>query len=547
MPNYPYKTIGLPLDLANWEQLNKNFDDIETDIKNISGDVLATVIDDAKLTWQEPVDSFANLATTYPNAETGFTAMTRDTGKVYRFNGTEWLEIQDIDPTAINEVDSRLTSQLAEKAKESDVAELQDQRNNSDWNIQQGKVTPKILYRVGGYVFVLSQKPHGNGYVRFRLRDDVVDTSAISVGGAGQLLRIVEVLNVTEALTLKHAEAANSDAVKWITGSVNYGHLLVNTRTNSGTAPAIGDWIEYSVTIPAGIFGIECLIYGSSSSSTNVTVAVDGVSVQSNVSFNRNPVAWIRHYIPISPGTHTIRFTTQTAQFMSIAGVCVSDLYNYKKGLSYDRAIVAHQGSTNQYVTNGGAMDYAMFDSDVQKFCGSYHGGETRSRLQYLVDGTAVTLVDNDYRIGEVIEIEQDTRINGKIDGYNRQIFRSDGARELELVLGNGSINLTKLFVNMTTTHDSFDEVLYPKRVTIGADGDYQLKLCNLVVQKNAENNQKVTTILNNNILPKDDKDNIPYVAARVGQYNKVYKANIDSTTPIEVTEGNYRVIHIFE
>lgn len=129
MPKYPYKTIGLPLDLANWEQLNKNFDDIETDLKNqntkidntattIRNELAAQIIDSAKINWQAPVGSFANLATSYPSAQVGWTAMVRDTGKVYRFNGTDWLEIQDIDPTAINEVDSRLTSQLADTTKQ---------------------------------------------------------------------------------------------------------------------------------------------------------------------------------------------------------------------------------------------------------------------------------------------------------------------------------------------------------------------------------------------------------------------------------------------
>ncbi|MEK9199749.1 hypothetical protein [Ureibacillus sp. FSL E2-3493] len=40
--------------------------------------------------------------------------MARDTGIVYRFDGTQWQPIQQIDATAINEVDSRLTAELKE-------------------------------------------------------------------------------------------------------------------------------------------------------------------------------------------------------------------------------------------------------------------------------------------------------------------------------------------------------------------------------------------------------------------------------------------------
>lgn len=154
MANYPYRDLGIMLDLDNWQKLNDNFGDVATDLQlqkadydaklssqqgeyngkfgevnaringikqEISGEVLAEVIADASLIRQTPVDTFADLTTVYPTPETGWAAMTRDTGKVYRYNGTEWLEVEDIDPTAINEVDSRLTAQLAEKVKKGEL------------------------------------------------------------------------------------------------------------------------------------------------------------------------------------------------------------------------------------------------------------------------------------------------------------------------------------------------------------------------------------------------------------------------------------------
>lgn len=83
---------------------------------------LDTAVDDLKLNWHTPVNTFADLATTYPVAEKGYTSMVRDTGKVYRHNGTEWREIQDIDPAAINEVDNRLSKQLADTVKKLTVS-----------------------------------------------------------------------------------------------------------------------------------------------------------------------------------------------------------------------------------------------------------------------------------------------------------------------------------------------------------------------------------------------------------------------------------------
>lgn len=119
MPNYPYDPINSLVEVETREKINGNWQKIESDIKSISGDVLAEVINGAKLTWKEPVDSFADLATTYPDAEEGWTAFVRNSGtngETYRFDGTDWLLIQEFDGTAINEVDNRLTSQLADIA-----------------------------------------------------------------------------------------------------------------------------------------------------------------------------------------------------------------------------------------------------------------------------------------------------------------------------------------------------------------------------------------------------------------------------------------------
>lgn len=117
MAEYTYKQLGIPLDLNNWESLNDNFKTIARDLNNLSGDVLASVIDGARLTWQEPVNTFADLATTYPTAQEGWAVFVRNSGvngETYRYDGSSWLKIQDFDATAINEVDTRLTSQLAE-------------------------------------------------------------------------------------------------------------------------------------------------------------------------------------------------------------------------------------------------------------------------------------------------------------------------------------------------------------------------------------------------------------------------------------------------
>src|SRR5699024_325005 len=94
----------------NWDEIEGNYNNV---VETVSEKAFDKVVDAAKLNWKEPVDAFEKLPS---DAVEGETRMVRDTGKVYRYNGTAWQEIQEIDATAINEVDSRLSAQLAEKA-----------------------------------------------------------------------------------------------------------------------------------------------------------------------------------------------------------------------------------------------------------------------------------------------------------------------------------------------------------------------------------------------------------------------------------------------
>jgi hypothetical protein len=113
-----YKPLGVPFDRTFRNDLNENFknlgDSFDSAVELVSGDAFDRVVDRARIEWLAPVATFADLATTYPDATEGKTAMTRDTGKVYRFDSVSWNEVQEINATPVNEVDSRLSAQLAD-------------------------------------------------------------------------------------------------------------------------------------------------------------------------------------------------------------------------------------------------------------------------------------------------------------------------------------------------------------------------------------------------------------------------------------------------
>ena len=67
---------------------------------------------ETNIDWKEAVNTFDDIATTYPNPEDGWTVNTKDNNITYRYNGTEWVAISaNAIPKATNEVDGLLSKE----------------------------------------------------------------------------------------------------------------------------------------------------------------------------------------------------------------------------------------------------------------------------------------------------------------------------------------------------------------------------------------------------------------------------------------------------
>lgn len=106
------REIGTRWDRENRNNINENFKELYDVQDRAIEEATQSIIDSAKLIWLEPVNTYADIATTYPNPEVGHTVFVRDTGKVYRFYDGAWMEIQQIDAGPVNEVDTRLSDRL---------------------------------------------------------------------------------------------------------------------------------------------------------------------------------------------------------------------------------------------------------------------------------------------------------------------------------------------------------------------------------------------------------------------------------------------------
>lgn len=76
---------------------------------------------ETKLNWKEAVETFEDIATTYPNPEDGWTVNVKDEDVTYRYTGNEWVAISaNSIPLATKDLDGRMSK--ADKAKLDGIA-----------------------------------------------------------------------------------------------------------------------------------------------------------------------------------------------------------------------------------------------------------------------------------------------------------------------------------------------------------------------------------------------------------------------------------------
>lgn len=96
------------------EALNDRY--TKAEVKNM----IAAVINNIE--WKKSVNTFADLATTYPNPEDGWTVSVKDDDVTYRFTGSSWIPISsNVIPLATDLLDGKMSS--ADKRKLNSIAE----------------------------------------------------------------------------------------------------------------------------------------------------------------------------------------------------------------------------------------------------------------------------------------------------------------------------------------------------------------------------------------------------------------------------------------
>ena len=136
--------------------------------------------------------------------------------------------------------------------------------------------------------------------------------------------------------------------------------------------------------------------------------------------------------------------------------------------------------SSNQYYINSdGASDYAIYDSDMKKWMGSYHGGETALQQQFTQpekieynEGFIPLYMRNlpseeTYFITPFFELLQVTNLNNKGKMISLLNFNQDGQMDMNFNFYNGNVNVKNFYTGLTCNSKLMDIIKYPNNVMV--------------------------------------------------------------------------------
>lgn len=167
-------------------------------------------------------------------------------------------------------------------------------------------------------------------------------------------------------------------------------------------------------------------------------------------------------------------------------------------------------GNSKEFINNDGASDYAIFDKDIQKWCGSYHGGETRETCKIdwinniyennesLVDLINLENVASSFCVIKNLKIIQKTNINNKCNMTTTYDFNCDGTLHMLFGALNNTINCTQFYTALTCTKPDFDYTFCPDFCKVDRGVDTTFKIHNgMITQHNTKDKLDLTIRFN--------------------------------------------------
>jgi len=403
-----------------------------------------------------------------------------------------------------------------------------------------GSTSPKVIARLSDTSHrLITKKASGRGYVSYVIEKGI-GTTTNSIGAPFDLRRVTNVNDYTDAWVYKHTRSGFDGNWTDYSFASEVGRPLRYWRLQSVTGT---EWVEFDVQVDeTGKFNMG--FYSTAGSDSNAPIIVDGVEV-ARLDLTRNPNSYFTETFTAKTGLRKVRigFSGAVGRYMMVAGVNFYQLSQADITKEYD--FYSYWNTTNDYIYNKGALDYAMVDNDTGQYCGSYHGGEVGIREEIRLDSTPTTFTTNgEFKVCKLVEFNQTTKIVDKLTSETIQRFNEDGVFDF-LCNMNGNMNVSTFYNCMSTTSDSFTQLVYPKRMAIDVAQDYTIGRANVLIQENPVTNQRITTHLT--LFNNDSNRNGGTIIRRVvGGYNKIYYGKYVYSLG-NVSDLNFRTVRIFE
>ena len=376
---------------------------------------------------------------------------------------------------------------------------------------------------------------NGTHYILYGL-DSREGTSNVSVGGNWDLIRLNKAIMANDVYVAK-TQFDESSVVGTL--GTTYESELRNTIENysvythpdevqadflsssgdgkgvavrriSGSSPSQVSWdVQIGTNRKCNM-----LLFSTTTSSTDVDILVNG-EVVVNLDTTKFAIGTNLTYRVVEFEIPT-RVNISTSVKVTLRNNDTSGAYaqfsclNYMKLKDYDgRDIDFYKVFTTsrKWIDHAGSSDYAIFDKDLQQWCGSYHGGETRVSAQmtwasgsswqptvawdtgrYTMRNKADIPVG--WYITPQLKLRQLTNINNKGRMLSIFDFDTDGTLQMNFSFFDGSIVAETFYTALTTTHVSFNMVEYPRYENIPTNGSnvYLRNSEGYVIQRNSAN-----------------------------------------------------------
>lgn len=327
----------------------------------------------------------------------------------------------------------------------------------------------------------------------------------------------------------------------------------------------IGAWIEFTVTVPLDGF-LSVTLIESSSASTDVTISIDGVPIDSNFSCYAATARRVERRYLAKPGSRVVRIQNNTAGStgLNVVGVYFARLKDQRDDVPIDTYGVYRNSANIDPLTQSSANDYVIKDysSTVNGvagiYGGSYHGGESAISTAMYINGSPVTITSGAIAIGRSVEFQQSCTITwagaksgcvysgASVTVHTRMTVITGGYALMTTITGD--ITAKELYTTLFGVNESYDAVIFPqyKLLSSVADTGYvYLGQNNAVEYLYAATGQRLR-ITHSQFTCPDSANGGSYVWRVVGSYVKYYspwvwrgKRDISSISSVTIIQAS--------